>query len=236
LAVNELDAGLADLGALAGAAGGRVSIGAMPLARARLLPKAIARFHTAFPTITVSVIEGAHAELIELLRDGRLDFLVGALRTPSPGPDIAQSALIVDRPAVYARAGHPLASKARPTARDFSAYPWIIPHAGAPLRDRWCALFGDAGLNLPPAPIECGSVMVIRGLLEDTDMLTLMSPDQVALEVRSGVLRRLGAPIASARREIGLSTRADWRPTQAQAACLDMLRAVAAESTLPKNQ
>ena len=56
--------------------------------------------------------------------------------------------------------------------------------------------------------------MMIRGLLRDSDFLTLLSPDQVALEVDAGMLVAIGRAAAPARsRTIGITTRAGWRPT-----------------------
>ena len=37
--------------------------------------------------------------------------------------------------------------------------------------------------------------MMIRGLLRESDFLTLLSPDQVALELESGMLAAIGAPL-----------------------------------------
>src|SRR3546814_5372283 len=45
LARNELQNGLYEIAALEGPAVGRIVLGAMPLARAKLLPHAVARFH-----------------------------------------------------------------------------------------------------------------------------------------------------------------------------------------------
>ena len=111
LAINEIQAALDELNALSGVDVGRIRIGAMPLARARLLPMAIARYHRQRPTVTIEVVEGPHAELLERLRDGRLDFLVGALRQPLPGPDVEQEPLFDDRLVIVAGSRHPLAGK-----------------------------------------------------------------------------------------------------------------------------
>ena len=58
--------------------------------------------------------------------------------------------------------------------------------------------------------------MVIRGLLGESDLLTLLSPDQVALEIAAGALTTIGPPLADSIRHIGLTTRTDWRPTAMQ--------------------
>ncbi len=78
-------------------------------------------------------------------------------------------------------------------------------------------------------PIECGSVMTIRGLLLDSDFLTLLSPDQVAVELEAGwliVYRRAAGGMV---RTIGMTTRAGWRPTAAQRAFVDLALATAAQ-------
>ena len=73
--------------------------------------------------------------------------------------------------------------------------------------------------------------MVIRGVLRESDFLTLLSPDQVALEIDSGVLATVGPILASGGRVIGVTTRAGWRPTQLQTRFLAALAEIAAEIT-----
>ncbi|MBV9882608.1 MAG: LysR family transcriptional regulator [Sphingomonadaceae bacterium] len=226
LAVAELQAALDEL---APADTGRIRIGAMPLARARLLPQAIARFHAGRPAARIEVEEGPHAELIERLRDGRLDFLVGALRDPSPGPDVVQEALFDDRLAIVAGRGHPLAGEQAPGLARLAAFPWVVARPGAPLLRVWRALFDDEGVPVPDAPVTAGSVLLIRGLLASSHFLTLLSPHQVSGDPE---LIMIGAPIEKTRRPIGLTMRADWRPAPAQRAFLDLLRARTAAERL----
>ena len=226
LAIEEIQAALDEL---APADTGRIRIGAMPLARARLLPLAIARFHELRPAARIEVEEGPHAELIERLRDGRLDFLIGALRHPSPGPDVVQEALFGDRLVIVAGRGHPLAGTKAPSLDQLSSYPWVVARPGAPLLRVWRALFEDAGVPVPDAPVTCGSVMLIRGLLAESDFLTLLSPHQIGGQ---GDLVAIGDPIEKTRRPIGLTTRADWRPAPAQRHFLELLRTLTAANRL----
>ncbi|WP_242149861.1 LysR substrate-binding domain-containing protein [Sphingomonas sp. BAUL-RG-20F-R05-02] len=222
LARAEIAGGIAELTAREG---GSVVIGAMPLSRAMLVPRAIARTVAVAPEIEIDVIEGSWRELVEALRDGAIDLTIGALR-PEPGPpDLTQTPLMTDRLMIVGRAGHPLAGAATPTPGQLAAYPWVVSHAGAPLRTLWERLFG-AG-PLPRAPVHCGSVMVIRGILAESDFLTLLSPEQIALEVDSGVLAAIGPEPALSGRTIGVTTRRDWRPTRAQSRFLEALDQVA---------
>ncbi len=230
LARAEYRAGLSEVAGLFGKETARIAVGAMPLCRARLLPATVARFHAAHPEIGVRIVEGSHAELIEPLRDGELDVLIGALRDPAPGADVKQRALFEDRPVVIARAGHPLLAGGGGTAGTLAAYEWVVPAPGAPLRLLWERMFADAGLSAPPVTIECGSVIAIRQILLASNFLTLLSPDQVALELEAGWLARVRDAPGVPPRVIGTTIRADWRPTPMQAAFLAMLLAEAAHA------
>ncbi len=222
LASAELEAGSEELAALAGHETGRIAIGAMPLCRARLLPAALARFHARYPHYTLVVTEGSHAELVGPLRDGDLDLLIGALRHPSPGADLEQRALFEDRPVVIGRANHPLAGTG-PSLETLARYPWSVAAPGAPLRDHWEAMFTGAGLAVPRVPVECGSVIAIRQLMISSDFLTLLSRDQVAVELEAGWLTILCPAPPEIVRTIGVTTRSGWRPTPLQARFLTEL-------------
>ncbi|MGI4880484.1 MAG: LysR substrate-binding domain-containing protein [Janthinobacterium lividum] len=226
LARAELVAGLGEVAALTGRESGRIAVGAMPLARARLIPRAVAHFLRDRPGVRVDIVDGPYAELVEALRDGTLDILVGALRDPSPGPDVEQRRLFDDALVVAARAGHPLAGAA-PDIAAMATRPWVIAAAGTPMRRAWQALFTRAGVAPPPAPVTCGSVDAIRGLLLEGDFLTLLSPDQIALDVAAGTLVALSPPIAATLRPIGLTSRSGWRPTRVQADFIRLIEALA---------
>ncbi len=219
LLAAELAAGIAETRPDASVAG-RLAVGAMPLSRARLLPSAIAALIREAPQATVDVIEGSWRELVEPLRDGAIDLMVGALRPEEP-QGLAQEPLFEDRLAVVARAGHPLAGVADPGRDELARFPWIVGSPQSPLRANWEELF--AGMDVT-APVECGSVMTIRGILGESDCLTLLSPDQIAIEVETGVLATIGPPRADMLRTIGVTTRAEARPAALQARFLDLLR------------
>ena len=226
LAGVEIDAALASI--IAGEQRGRIAVGAMPLSRALVLPRARAAFVAGSPRAPVDVYEGAWRDLIEPLLDGIIDLTIGALRE-TPAPNTEQEPLFVDRLAVIGRAGHPLVGCAHPSLDQLAAEGWIVGQSGAPLRRQWEEMF--AGRPQPAAPIECGSVMVIRGVLTATDLLTLLSPDQVALEIEAGVLARIGRELPVAARTIGLTTRSGWRPTAAQSRLVDLIRLAARETS-----
>jgi DNA-binding transcriptional LysR family regulator len=229
LARAELESGLTELASLQGIETGRITVGAMPLSRARLLPAAVTEFHRLFPGVRMSIIEGSFQELIEPLRDGEIDLIIGALRDPSPGQDVVQHALFDDRPVVIGRVGHPL-SKTIAQISDLARYPWTVPAAGTPLRVQWEKIFTGADIAPPDVPIECGSVITIRQILLDSDFLTLLSPDQVAVELEAGWLIKIADSPAGLSRTIGVTTRHGWQPTGMQSEFYRAIREAALNS------
>lgn len=231
LAAREIAAGIAEARG-DGAGVDRIAIGAMPLCRALLLPHALAAWLRESPDTVIDVVEGSWRELIEPLLDGVIDLTIGALREEPPS-GVEQSPLFTDRLAIFGRAGHPLAGR-EVTLGQLAAQQWVVGSAGTPLRAHWEALF--AGGALPEVPVECGSVMVIRGMLAQSDLLTLLSPDQVALEVESGMLMRIGPDLVGTVRTIGITTRANWRPTARQQRLIDLIHSASSETRLPENR
>ncbi|ASR51481.1 LysR family transcriptional regulator [Blastomonas fulva] len=211
--------------------GGRIAIGAMPLSRALVVPRAIAHFLRESPGTVIDVVEGSWRELIDPLLDGIIDVMVGALRE-NPPPQIDQVALFTDRLAIFARKDHPLAAR-QVTLDQLRGQSWVVGPQGTPLRAHWEALFaGDP----PPVPVECGSVMVIRGLVMQSDLLTLLSPDQIAVELDTAMLVRIDLDLPGSVRTIGISTRRGWRPTRAQQRLVDLLHQASVETRLHENQ
>lgn len=230
LAAGEIAAGIAEALGETGAPS-RIAIGAMPLSRALVVPRAIAHFLRDCPGTVVDVVEGSWRELVDPLLDGVIDLMIGALREEPPS-EVEQVPLFTDRLAVFGRKGHPLAG--RPVRLDeLQAQSWVVGPQGTPLRAHWQALFaGDP----PPVPVECGSVMVIRGLVMQSDLLTLLSPDQISVEIDAEMLVRIDLDLPGSVRTIGLTTRRGWRPTAPQQRLVDLLHQASVETRLHENQ
>ena len=230
LGIAELAAALEE----SGVEGGRLSIGAMALSRSLLLPATLAALSQKAPAAHVDVIEGSYLELVEFLRSGSVDMIIGALRVEPPR-DLHEEPLFTDRLTVIGRAGHPLAGT-HASYRDLTRFPWIVARRASGLLDRWQQLFDKAGMERPTAPIQCGSVALIRGVLVRSDFLTLLSPDQVRAEIDAGQLIEIKSDAPDTARTIGAITRRDFYPTKLQRLFLDELRAVAEERSIPENE
>jgi LysR family transcriptional regulator of gallate degradation len=224
----------ADIDALRGRDSGSTVIGAMPLARSFLVPKALIQFTREHSEHAVSIMEGTYEHLLAALQAGHADFLIGALRELRPSADIIQEHLFDDPLSIVMRARHPLAKRRKLSATDLTGYPWIAPRSSSPLRAHFEAMFTKLGVASPRPPIECNSLIAARALLMESDLLMLSSMNQVHYELQAGMLVALPHPAGKIVRGIGLTVRRDWRPTQAQARLIAILRETSKHPTNDK--
>jgi len=227
LAFVEIDQARAYVSALSGGGLGRTVIGAMPLARSMLVPVAVMAFAADYPQHTVCILDGPYESMLDALRNGSADVLIGALRDPLPHRDVVQEALFDDPLAIVVRVGHPLARRKRASVRELAAFSWIAPRLGSPLRRQYEALFRSANMDAPPGAIECNSLVAARAMLLLSDRVMLLSARQVDHELTTGELTTLPLPLGPMFRSIGLTMRRDWRPTEAQHDLLARLRTTA---------
>jgi LysR family transcriptional regulator, regulator for genes of the gallate degradation pathway len=229
LAFSELAQASAELAAMEGIETGRTVIGAMPLARSFLVPRAVLDFVAVHATHTISLLDGTYESLLAALRTGAADFLVGALREPAPAADVVEEPLFDDPLAIVLRAGHPLAQQRSASVRALARFPWIAPRAGSPLRRQFDTLFAGDRCAVPPGLIECNSLVAARALLQRSNRVMLLSAHQVEQELASGLLTTLPHPGGRVVRRIGLTLRRDWYPTPVQNDLLRLIRHVAGD-------
>lgn len=216
-----------DVAALAGVVQGTVTIGALPLARTRLLPLAIAQAAQRHPRLRVSSLESPYGELTAGLLGGRIDFIVGALRS-NPGEAFSTLPLFEDKAALVARAGHPLAGRKQLGLADLEAYPWVLSRPGAPLRESLDQFFQRQGMAPPQPTVETGDLALLRGLLTSSDMLTVLSAHQLHHEVTTGQLTVLPFDMPGLERSIGVMTRKGAHLAPGARALIDAMEAISA--------
>ena len=152
--------------------GGSVDFGVGPVAGALIVPEAVAAFRKQFPDAHVRILEGLK-QLGPLVRDGTLDFAVGARHHVKSDSALAFKPLFIHQLVVAARKGHPLRN-AR-SLKDLAGAEWVnlVPPASAqsPVERAMAA----AGIPLPGRAIQCESYHVLVALLTRTDMLGILT-------------------------------------------------------------
>ncbi|WP_109479858.1 LysR family transcriptional regulator [Paraburkholderia sp. C35] len=230
-ALNELRHVPDDIAALHGYIQGAVTVGALPLGRTLILPKAIASMSAKHPGVRIITDESAYETLVAALRAGDIDFILGALRENDASSGLMNERLMSEDMVVLARRTHPLAKARGLTVADLQDMQWIVPRSHAPARGLFEAQFRRVKLKPPMPSVETADLAVIRGLLLGTDMLAALSAQQLHYECQSGELVVLDVKLHNTRREIGLTMRAAGTPSPAARALIDAIRLAVVDVT-----
>jgi LysR family transcriptional regulator of gallate degradation len=223
-ALNELRHIPDDIAALRGSIQGYVTVGALPLGRTLLLPEAIARVAAQYPGVRIVTDESAYETLVAGLRAGDIDFVLGALRANDATSGLANERLMSEDLVVLARRDHPLANARGLTLKDLADTQWILPRSHAPARGLFESLFKRMRLKPPMPSVETADLAVIRGVLLHTDMLAVLSAQQLYYECETGQLVVLDITMQNTRRDIGLIVRAGGTPSPAARVLIDAIR------------
>ncbi len=222
LALAELAQAEVDLADANDEEAGQIVIGAMPLSRSFVLPRAIAEFRKLRPKTPIHVLEGPYADLLSGLRRGEIDFLIGAMRDPPPIGDVEQRVLFTDTIVVVAGKDHPLLEKGVPTTEQLASFPWVVGQVGTPIRRHFDAMFEGLGRQ-PLSIVESSSLILMRELLDRTNHLGCISFLQAQAEISRGLLKALPLELGHTARPIGVTCRAEWLPTVGQQLFLDLV-------------
>ncbi len=163
-ALRVLEALDASAQAVAPAAGGRIErlrIGALPSVAPALLPMALARLRDSRPSVQIVVKSAANPTLLDELRAGELDLVVGRMSDPRLMGGLSFE-LLYTEPLVFAvRAGHPLALKAA-SVQAVLAYPLVVYGEGTIPRHNTESFLSARGLALPANALQTLDVAVAR--------------------------------------------------------------------------
>jgi DNA-binding transcriptional LysR family regulator len=164
--LTQLDAAEAELGAIAGIAGGELRLASFPTAGATLMPLAIAAFRSAHPEVTLSLVEGEPEELIPRLRDGEFDLgLIFEFEgTGELGPGLWSAPLFEDPMKLALPKGHRLARKEQVALADLSDDAWVQTSEASACARHVVRVCRVAGFE-PRVSFESDDYLTVQGLV-----------------------------------------------------------------------
>ncbi|TDE38162.1 LysR substrate-binding domain-containing protein [Actinomadura sp. 6K520] len=207
---------------------GTVTIGTLLAGSNVLLPRAIAALKEERPGITVIVQEATFDAQVPRLLDGEIDLILGRLNPIDDLRGLRQITLYGEPVRLVARRGHPARSRPDLGLADLLDYPWVLPLEQTALRSELEQVFRAAGLVLPGNLVECTSVLTVRTLVRDTDMIAAL-PELVGRT--DADIAPLPVPLETVRRQVGVTLPAHRAPTPSARIMLDHLRREAAALT-----
>jgi DNA-binding transcriptional LysR family regulator len=228
-ALRVLEALDASAQAVAPAAGGRIErlrIGALPSVAPALLPVALARLRDGWPQVQIVVKSAANAALLDELRAGELDLVVGRMSDPRLMGGLSFE-LLHTEPLVFAvRAGHPLALKAA-SVQAVLGYPLVVYGEGTIPRHNTESFLSARGLVLPTNALQTLDVAVARALVAVSDAVWITPLGAARGELADGRMVRLRIETAGTEEPVGLLQRSDAEPSALRLAMAALLREAA---------
>lgn len=203
---------------------GTVNVGSLSLGRTRILPHALARFMMRHPNVTVRTEEGTFDTLSRHLREGELDFILGALRAPEATSGFDREVVAEDLMGIVVRRGHPLARRPSLTLADVAGASWVLPRKPAPTRDLLDAALRARGLPEARVQLETADLAITLGVLLTSDFVTAVSPMLYRHEIAAGLVVVLPIVMPETRRAIGLLRRTGATPSPAATVLMQEIR------------
>ena len=184
-----------------------LSIGALPSVAARVIPAAMIAFRRMRPGAIPRIVTGPNAYLIDQLRLGDLDLVVGRLGNTEAMRGLSFAQLYSERIVIVVRPGHPLIDA--PDITRLAEFPVLLPDRGAAIRTIAERFLVANGIGEIPERIETVADAFGRAFTRQTDAVWIISRGVVALDVSEGALVELPFDMGDTSGPVGLTLRAD---------------------------
>jgi LysR family pca operon transcriptional activator len=196
-------------------AGPPLRIGALPTVSARIMPAAIRRFLDRQAGSPVKIVTGENMVLLEQLRLGQLDLVVGRLAAPAQMTGLNFVHLYAERVVFVVRPGHPLLAEAPLDFSRLDGFLVLMPSEGSVIRPFVERFLIEHGIGDFRTRIETVSDSFGRAMLREGDAVWIISEGVVANDLAEGTLVALPIDTAGTRGAVGLTTRAGAPPPPA---------------------
>ena len=206
-----------------------VRIGALPTVSTRVMPRAMTLFLAEKTGSRIKIVTGDNAVLMEQLRVGELDLVVGRLALPEKMTGLSFEHLYSEQVVFTVRAGHPLLDAKRSIFEGLADYPVLMPTRGSIIRPSVEQFLIANGVASLPTQVETVSDAFGRAFVRSSDAIWIISTGVVAADIEDGVLATLPIDTSETRGPVGLTIRADANPSTPLSILMQTIRQAAAE-------
>lgn len=200
-----------------------VRIGALPTVASLIMPEAMRIFLEGNPEGRARIVTGDNRAILEQLRLGELDIVVGRLATLELMIGLSFEHLYSEVVRLVVRPGHPLVGTHGSIFEKLAEYLVLLPTPSSIIRPYVDRLLVANGVHGLPRQIETVSDTFARAFMRDNDAVWVISSGVVASDVADGRLVALPVDTTDTQGPVGLTMRAD-APVMPTAAT--MLRAI----------
>lgn len=201
-----------------------IRIGALPTVSARIMPRAVSLFLGEKTGTPIKIVTGENAVLLEQLRLGELDLVVGRLAEPERMTGFFFEHLYSEQVQFIVRAGHPLTRDSGALFARLAEFPVLMPTRGSIIRPFVERFFITHGISAIPTQIETVSDSFGRAFVRQSDAVWIISAGVVADDVAAGALVALPVDTSETKGPVGLTMRTDTIPSPAFSILLQTIR------------
>lgn len=210
-----------------------VRVGALPTVSTRIMPRAMTLFLQEATGSRIKIVTGENAVLLEQLRVGDLDLVVGRLAAPEKMTGFSFEHLYSEQVVFAVRAGHPLLDSGRSVFEGLPDYPVLMPTRGSVIRPVVEQLLISNGVGNIPTQVETVSHAFGRAFVRASDAVWIISQGVVSNDLAEGLLVALPVDTSETKGPVGLTLKADTPPSAQQAILMQTIRQ-AAEEIMPR--
>jgi LysR family pca operon transcriptional activator len=216
--------GISALANIATSSGPPVRIGALPTVSATVMPGAVADFLASGLKSPLRVVTGENRVLLDQLRKGDLDLVMGRMPAPEMMESLRFEPLYRDRVIFVVSRTHPLAGQRQVGADILSRYPVLVPPEGSIIHPYVERVMLEQGMARPVQAVETVSDSFGRAFVRSGDAIWIISRGVVAAEIVSGEFVELPIDTGSTLGAVGLISREADRQNDAAGFFADILR------------
>lgn len=199
-------------------------VGALPTASASLMPGAIAEFLKAGTGSRATIVTGENRWLLDALRIGELDLVVGRLAAAERMTGLHFEPLYAEDVVFVVRAGHPLLRRTPFSMAEVVGYTVLLPTPGSVIRPFVDRLLLTNGIGELANVVETVSDSFGRAFVEAHDAIWIISRGVVGSEIDAGRFVALDVDTRETRGAVGLTTRSDETPSLALSILMATIR------------
>lgn len=207
-------------------------VGALPTVASHIMPHAVNLFLKEGAWSRIKIVTGENAVLLEQLRFGELDLVVGRLAGADKMVGFLFEHLYSERVVFAVRDGHPLLTSRRSPFSELGDYPILMPTASSIIRPFVDQLLITNGISSLPTQIETVSDSFGRAFVSASDAIWIISAGVVIRDVEAGRLHILDIDTSDTQGPVGLTMRTDAVPSIAMSLLMQTIREAAASRVL----
>lgn len=201
----------------------RLRLGLLPSAARSLVADALVQLQIRSPWLVLDVRTATNDSLLDDLRAGTVDMVIGRMSDPRLMEGLAFELLRIEPLVLVVAQGHAQAGR-RPGLAALRSLPWVVYPEGTAPRHHTESLFSDRGLGLPDALLQTLDPALARSVVLASDAVWATPLGAAQDDLRAGRLARLRVPTGGTEEPIGLLRRRDAALPLAAALLAELLR------------